>query len=335
MSEDKGRSVFALFPNALEDGAPLRADVVVLALPHPKYGSAARYCLWGGALLELQRLATRPSSWFLGEEVESDGALLVGTHVDPLFLLVPLLRTARRRGEAGVDHAGFFCSLSDVLAARSDLPQARLLTRLGSSLATQLAHVCDVKQGWDEKVFRLNDDKSLAWLRAKTEQLARTVALGSRGSYALFSAFGDAGANRVAAKLEPPLRAPDPVADPAGYRENVRLALGVLSEYVAPDEFVRLVASFGFAEREVLHGEAAGAAPAPPSASSSSFASAAPAASATTDDGAFVPAKDPVAAAKRRSGAEALREESRGAKKLKKADTSGIKPLTSYFGKKS
>ena len=40
-------------------------------------------------------------------------------------------------------------------------------------LAERLSVICDVKDGFDESVVRLNDAKVLAWLQRKTEALQR------------------------------------------------------------------------------------------------------------------------------------------------------------------
>jgi hypothetical protein len=56
-----------------------------------------RYLVVGNALLEIQRVLQEPTSWFIGQSVESDGALHVATRIDPLYLALPLLYRARNQ----------------------------------------------------------------------------------------------------------------------------------------------------------------------------------------------------------------------------------------------
>ncbi|KAL7411228.1 ribonuclease H2, subunit B [Mrakia frigida] len=67
-------------------------------LPHPKTGLPAMYLPYQRAkdgsagVLEIQNVAPEEERcWFLGEEVVSDGKLLVFTPIDPIFLLLPVL----------------------------------------------------------------------------------------------------------------------------------------------------------------------------------------------------------------------------------------------------
>ena len=41
------------------------------------------------------------SAWFIGDVIESDGRVHLATPVDPLLLVIPYLRSAKRPGELG------------------------------------------------------------------------------------------------------------------------------------------------------------------------------------------------------------------------------------------
>jgi len=64
----------------------------VVRLPRP-YGVAA-WLVGHGVVLELQRAAATatPSSLFVGDAVIADGAMLLATPVDPLFVFLPLVQ---------------------------------------------------------------------------------------------------------------------------------------------------------------------------------------------------------------------------------------------------
>lgn len=140
-----------------------------------------------GALYELQKAEDDLGSWFVGDSVKSgnliayhqqmflifghfslnrikwvptDGSAFLLTDLDPLFILVGLLR-ARSDGDR-------FISLSDIL--NPDDQDAENLHHLEdlAGLGTKLTAVCDHRDvpGYG-KVYRLNKQKTMAWLEAK------------------------------------------------------------------------------------------------------------------------------------------------------------------------
>ena len=48
-------------------------------------------------VLEVQRVKQFFSSWIVGDEIISDGGLFLGTPVDPLIILLPILERSRKR----------------------------------------------------------------------------------------------------------------------------------------------------------------------------------------------------------------------------------------------
>lgn len=95
-----------------------------------------------GALLELNAIKTElPRSWFIDQSVQQDSTLYVGTPVDPLFLVLPLLTTARDK----------FTDLAQLLASRTDRPHLRYLSKCNidptpicdiNGLCCALLHAC-------------------------------------------------------------------------------------------------------------------------------------------------------------------------------------------------
>lgn len=144
------------------------SDLQCVFLPHPKYDRGARYLIRGTTIMEIQRTAQHPSSWFLGNYLESNGSFFVCTPVDPLFLALPLLFKARNKTK---DQQGLFIELPQILK-NEQFPEISMLQPLLEDKLLGL--VCDIKDGWNSNVFRLNDDKLTTWLKAKTSRL-RTV----------------------------------------------------------------------------------------------------------------------------------------------------------------
>lgn len=209
------------------------AEWRLVCLPHPKDGQTARFLWRDEQFYEVQRSYRAPSSWFIDEYVEQDGSLYVASKVDPLYLVLPLLKAKRREGDKGPEHEGYFCSLADVLAETSH-PQLRLVAKC-AGMPDQLQHVCEVKQGWDEPVYRLHDERLLQWLRAKTERVVTAI-------------FGKT-------KLAPlGVDGADPSSESEVKRRAtvLKMALGFVSEYLSEELFDTLCSSYGLSSKEIF-----------------------------------------------------------------------------------
>ena len=137
---------------------------------HPRTGSMITIARAGDALLEVNRWSGgEKTSWLVAgaERVLSEGALYVATPLDPLFLLLPHLQGDAR----------YFQPLSNCISAEPEEIAAMELTVLAlPGLGKRLRAVCDVKEGYDEPMVRLNEAKLLAWLRRKTEAVRAHLA---------------------------------------------------------------------------------------------------------------------------------------------------------------
>ncbi|KAL1915738.1 uncharacterized protein VTP21DRAFT_6497 [Calcarisporiella thermophila] len=141
----------------------------LITLPHPRTGTPARYLFTARDLLEVQKIEEEhPRSWFIDNMVERDGNLFVFTPVDIMFILLPVLEAGRMKTE---DAAGRFLPLDDSL--ESELyPQLSLLSGI-HEVEKKLCSICDVQDiGGNFKTFRLNDARTIQWLRDKVEKLA-------------------------------------------------------------------------------------------------------------------------------------------------------------------
>ena len=88
--------------------------------------------LKAGHVLELQRATPKtPTSWIVDQNICSDGSLVVGTRVDPLFLVMPYLEKVKPYK---------FSQLSQTLVDE-DSPQARELQKC---IHLDLKHICDL-----------------------------------------------------------------------------------------------------------------------------------------------------------------------------------------------
>ncbi|KAI8918886.1 ribonuclease H2, subunit B [Entophlyctis helioformis] len=146
------------------DAASSTPDGEVLSLPHPLDGLPAAFLLVPSGL---HRLAHEFKSWAIGDSLIVDGSLHVASPFDPLLLLLPILDLQRTKT---AESAGRFLQRSDLIYSQ-DFPG---LERLADSMHTSiLARICDVQEiEGISTFFRLNDDKALAWLKAKVDRVA-------------------------------------------------------------------------------------------------------------------------------------------------------------------
>eukprot|EP00906_Rhabdomonas_costata_P033771 RCo047567 len=153
----------------LPEGVAQASGLRFKQLPHPKSGNLSVFALSrDGSVLEVQSVEKEFGSWFIGDSVEQDGALLVCTPVDPLLMALPTLT------EKASDK---FRMLVDILEGRmwlkEILPEA------------QMKLLCDTQQIDDLVVYRLNQRRVLAWLRLKAKGVAACPAFRARYRKAL------------------------------------------------------------------------------------------------------------------------------------------------------
>ena len=94
---------------------PKTEQHALLHLPHPRHGERALFMIDGDHILEMRR-ARRPeyACWFVGDRCESQGDILFGTRMDPLFLALPALDKARNKTS---EHQGRFQSKDQIFGA--------------------------------------------------------------------------------------------------------------------------------------------------------------------------------------------------------------------------
>tara|TARA_B110000208_G_C11708891_1_gene408544 strand:+ start:73 stop:1005 length:933 start_codon:yes stop_codon:yes gene_type:complete len=187
------------------DGS-LDPTATVVSLPHPL--DAARQCLFlqngPSSLLEIQRArvpgrggssaaatSARPppsGSWFVGDRVISDGALLLATAFDARLLLLPMLTSDMR----------YFRALDELstqggsgAAALQPLLRGAAVERISASLR----EVCDAQEGLGPgalPLLRLNATKLIALLKTKVERTAAALVRCDDGDSAAQAAMGGA-----------------------------------------------------------------------------------------------------------------------------------------------
>jgi len=210
-----------------------QSNLSLLSLPHPKKGVQTKYFTTSNnKLLEIQRMLDEPCCWFIDNAVEKDGTLYMATPMDPLFLALPLLANSRKKTS---DHDGFFCLIEQAFVEDTCPDLAGLVDMIDTA---QFDLVCDKRVIRDDKkVYRLNDEKTLNWLRAKVKQMTnilqndKSVVATNSSTISTFVPVG--------------MKDQGPSQD-----EILRTALGFISEYINEDLLKALSSSFGMADFE-------------------------------------------------------------------------------------
>mmetsp|Transcript_11828 Transcript_11828/g.28241 ORF Transcript_11828/g.28241 Transcript_11828/m.28241 type:complete len:338 (+) Transcript_11828:3-1016(+) len=136
-----------------------------LRFPHPRHGKSVLFVHANNNVLEIRRAGRQNfSCWFVGDYCQKDGDVVFATKIDPLFLALPILDKARNKTS---EHAGRFCDKEQIFSSWPE-HSADCMT-LAASNGMDLHVICDVKEVGDDHYYRLNDDKVLAWARAKVQ----------------------------------------------------------------------------------------------------------------------------------------------------------------------
>ncbi|XP_066254414.1 ribonuclease H2 subunit B [Euwallacea similis] len=228
LQQSENTWVFLLKGEALElseqytgTGTP---DIVTLR--HPNTGESAVF-LFSPANNSVQEVLTfneAKRSWFIDETVKSDGKLHLSTPIDPIFLVLPYLRK----------YCTTYAQPLDQLLRDEEFPETERL--LKSSGLNYLNMIADKKGDEDLNAFKYNEDKTLNWLKRKTERVAEIL----KQKNIHVGTSGVVSSNFIkSAKSE--------TVDHEAY---LRYAHGIVSEYLMDDLSLKLLKFLGLPEHE-------------------------------------------------------------------------------------
>ncbi|KAL5485367.1 hypothetical protein ACEPAI_8009 [Sanghuangporus weigelae] len=295
--------------------ATTRSHLWFLRLPHPRSGLLSLFLPTlapnGSSILELQSVAPNSSrSWFNGGEILSDGSMLLMTPIDPVFLLVPILKAASPQDGS----LGNFRTLDDILEGAStnlakdenaeELNPGDIL-KFGRLPCVQegMRRICDTKDiASDLVVFRYSHSKLLEYLIKKANRLGKAPTVPESRT------------------LEREL-AKDGLMDD-GKEEllmsgRLKLACDLISQYVSPEIHEELLSKFDFSAltKHIASLEQMDL-------------------SNNTTTACGNAQKAQVSGDKNGKKRKVTGPESAGVAKLKKANTKGMAKLSSFFQKK-
>ncbi|KAF9010513.1 ribonuclease H2, subunit B [Cyathus striatus] len=300
------------------------SNVRCLRLPHPRTGIPSMFLPYNdidsnSTLLEVQAVSPGSSrSWFLTEEIVSDGKLLIVTRMDPTFLLIPLLQKAHQNGMSGSFRPTYdiFEDITssmkdDVISIQENKGEYAKIAPVSVDdiqffLSLDCTHrgmkrICDVKDVSPKlTVYRFSLTKTLGFLQKKISRLLSSDVLGD--SRAITRGF-----------------AKDGLMDDGKERllnmARTRAACDLISQYLSPDVHKTLMASYDLQDLD------------------SHLRQNVALAVSTAGNGALGKTKEKAVAATANDKKRKNAKGSHGVEKLKKVNVNGMAKLSSFFKK--
>ena len=231
-------------------------DAKIVRLPHPRTEQPTSIALAGATLLEIQRFADKsevPHSWLLAgaERVLQTGELFIATPLDPLFLLLPRLKALR--GAVSDETRGYFRPLSDVAGDGDDAAAMEITALAIPDIMRRLRAVCDVNDKYDEPMIRLNDARLMSWLQRKVDAVQRLLAADAEQMRDSKQREADAHTSQFdVEEAAPASTGGESQSESSTHAEARTLALGLVSEYLAPGLQSALCAACATCEAEIV-----------------------------------------------------------------------------------
>ncbi|CAG9772019.1 unnamed protein product [Ceutorhynchus assimilis] len=187
----------------------------IVTLRHPNTGESAVFLFSpaNNSVQEVLTLNEAKRSWFIDESVKSDGKMKLSTPIDPIFLVLPYLRK----------YCTTYAQPLQQLLIDDEFPETERL--LKSSGLTYLTMIADRRGDEDLNAFKYNEEKTLNWLKKKTERVADIL----KQKNIHVSNAGAISSNFVKSSKSD--------SDPETY---LRYAHGIVSEYLMDDLSLKL-----------------------------------------------------------------------------------------------
>lgn len=206
--------IFLAPENAICSNECSNIEPVFIKISHPRSSKAVQFLLspCRQKVFEVLRFKEEPRSWFVEDSVQRDGSLFVVTPIDPLFLVLPYFEKLSQK----------FRTLEQIL---EDDRHPSINTLTSCLPSNELLNISDVKRDHDIQAYRLNKDKTIAWLKLKVKKTADCLS-----SSGINASKGSQNAVFVRSK-----RHANTTRD-----DYERYAFGLVSDYLSPQWSERL-----------------------------------------------------------------------------------------------
>ncbi|EGT38421.1 hypothetical protein CAEBREN_03597 [Caenorhabditis brenneri] len=196
----------------------------IIKLRHPKEGCAL-FRLSDTCFDEIIAVNDGHRSFFHGESVIENGTIHLFSPFNPVFICLPYLQKTSQK----------FVEIEEILVDEQQQFEAIKELAGNEKILKALEQVADVKDLLDVKLFRLNEQKMLEWMKTKFEALKQELQKDAHKSLLdcpealdrhVFSFFSDFLSPELALQVKSHLNIQDPVAT-----ENVDMSMKRKSEF--------------------------------------------------------------------------------------------------------
>lgn len=217
------KRVFFINDNLLETGQ----DIKVERLRHPGTGEAAYYILHkpNKKIYEILQFNEPHRSWLIGESVSSNGKCFLTVPTDPLFFALFYLH------KECSDQA---IPLTQIQDAEFPLISEVLEDYIDENM---LLKISDRKGPADYKAYKINNEKTLAWLAIKTKNLSNLLKLKKI----------HVGDSAISANYKK-----DETDETINEDEYLRYAIGIIDNYLPEKFYEELLNYFNVKQEEIV-----------------------------------------------------------------------------------
>lgn len=199
--------------SVLHSSSSQDSDPAFIKLKNPATAEGSSLYMFGrgdASVYEVKAFTEEFRSWFIGQIVHRDGKLLIVTPIDPLFLLLPYIKSTATEGK--------FQPVKQMVMDE-DYPGCTRLLQCKQGLDS-IHHVADEKEVGSLKFHRYNQEKTMDWLKKKVQ---RTVTTLKKSNISVGGGVKSRTFVRVKQEAD------------ATEEDYLRYAHGFLSEYISED----------------------------------------------------------------------------------------------------
>ena len=222
-------------------------DLNFKVLPHPKGNVPVLFVDIGGDIFELQTSQPKKhGSWFVNQKVSSNANVYMASKIDPLFLCLPHFESRTQY------------SPLDQIITLSDESSGCGRMSLNNSMHWKLENIADVKDLGDDLIlYRYNETKTMEWLKAKIQRVARHLltvrkSRASEQTTSFVSTFNFSGQSSSSSSSSSTTNAVNTIGHDEPESQDIRMALQVVTDYLTESMTIKIVASFGMDAKDMV-----------------------------------------------------------------------------------
>ncbi|KAK3583662.1 hypothetical protein CHS0354_021403 [Potamilus streckersoni] len=166
VKKDPDQWIFLLNDSIVQESPDEENKPVFCRLRHPRTGLGALFLFAKGdkEIYEVTQFKEENRSWFIGNYVQQDGSLFITTPVDPVFLVLPYFIKMEKTNR--------YMTAEQIIYDDEFSETSRLCN---TSQVSDLHQVSQTKGSDSLYAYKFDKEKTLSWLKIKTERVAEVL----------------------------------------------------------------------------------------------------------------------------------------------------------------